>query len=571
MIVGLEQDGRTVPIQRQVAGQQRRRRGEQDRGCRGDREKHAPECRAGTIHHFTIIQRMMRAFTAAACLVFLLSSAPAATQDPVEGYRSAAARLIAEAQSNDFGWNRLAELTDTFGPRLSGSRNLERAIAWALAEMKKDGLEARTEPVTVPVWIRGDERLDMIAPAEQPVTMLGLGGSVGTPDAGIQAPVLVVKSFDDLKSRAAQAAGRIVLFNVPYTTYGQTVVYRSTGASEAAKAGAVAMLVRAVGPTGLRTPHTGALNYAEGVARIPAAAIPVEDAERLQRLQDRGVEITLRLRMQARMAADAQSANVIGEIRGRETPDEIVLLGGHFDSWDVGTGATDDAVGCIVTWEALRLIKKLGLQPRRTIRVVLWTNEENGLRGATSYAQRHAAAAKDHVLALESDAGVFEPASIGMTGTPGARAMMERIVSLLAPLGLDKLGAAGGGADIGPIAQAGGVPTMAYSGDSTRYFTIHHTPADTIDRISKAEVSKAAAAIAIIAYVTADMPQRLRYRVRGFGVRGFGGEDHDACSEKFIRSRRCGGACRKCGPGCAVEARGADAAGTAARRRAARR
>ena len=453
---------------------------------------------------------MMRAFIAAACFACLLSSAPGATQDPVDGYRSTAGQLIAEARANDFGWNRLAELTDTFGPRLSGSANLERAIAWARTEMKKDGLETRTEPVMVPVWIRGDERLDMIAPAEQPLTMLGLGGSVGTPDAGIEAPVLVVKSFDDLKARAAQVAGRIVLFNVPFTNYGQTVVYRSTGASEAAKLGAVAMLVRAVGPTGLRTPHTGALNYAEGVPRIPAAAIPVEDAERLQRLQDRAVGITLRLRMQARTVADAQSANLIAEIRGREHPEEIVLLGGHFDSWDAGTGASDDAVGCIVTWEALRLIRKLGLQPRRTIRLVLWTNEENGLRGANAYAASRAAEAKNHVLAFESDSGIFEPASIGMTGPPSARAMMERIMTLLAPLGLDRLGPSGGGADIGPIAQAGGVPTMAYSGDSTRYFTIHHTPADTIDRISKAEVSKAAAAIAIIAYVTADMPQRLR-------------------------------------------------------------
>ena len=452
---------------------------------------------------------MLRQSLSLAAVVAACTIAQPSAQDWLDTYRAPAAKLIAESQATDFGWNRLAELTDTFGPRLSGSDNLERAIAWALAEMKKDGLDARTEPVTVPVWIRGDERLDMIRPATQPLAMLGLGGSVGTPDAGVEARVLVVKSFDDLKARAAEAKGRIVLFNVPYTTYGATVVYRATGPSEAAKLGAVAVLVRAVGPAGLRTPHTGALNYAEGVAKIPAAAIPTEDAERLQRLQDRGVETVLRLRMQARTVADAQSSNVVGEIRGREFPDEVVLVGGHFDSWDVGTGASDDAVGCIVTWEAVRLIKKLGLQPRRTIRLVLWTNEENGLRGATTYAQQHAAAAKNHVLALESDSGVFEPASIGFTGSAEARGVMQRVMSLLSPLGLQNPGGGGGGADIGPIAQAGGVPTMAYSGDSTRYFTIHHTHADTIDRISKAEVSKAAAAIAVIAYVTADMPQRL--------------------------------------------------------------
>ena len=445
----------------------------------------------------------------AAAALALASSAPSA-QNWIDAYREPASRLIKESHASDFGWTRLAELTDTFGPRLSGSENLERAIAWALAEMKKDGLEARTERVTVPKWVRGDERLDMIKPATQPIAMLGLGLSVGTPAAGIEAPVLVVTSFDDLKARAAEVKGRIVLFNVPFTNYGQTVQYRTTGASEAARVGAVASLVRSVGPIGLRTPHTGTQIYAEGVTQIPAAAIPVEDAERLQRLQDRGVEIVLRLKMQARLEPEmAPSANVIGEIRGREHPEEIVLLGGHFDSWDVGTGASDDAVGCIVTWEALRLIRKLGLQPRRTIRVVLWTNEENGLRGANEYARMHAAEAKNHILALESDSGIFEPASIGLTGSDAARSVLQQMMALLAPLGLEKLGPGGGGADIGPIAQAGGVPMMAYSGDSTKYFTIHHTPADTIDRISKAEVSKAAAAIAVIAYVTADMPQRL--------------------------------------------------------------
>ena len=333
----------------------------------------------------------------------LLIAAPS-SQDWLDIYREPAARLITEAQSTDFAWQRLAELTDTFGNRLSGSENLERAIGWALAEMKKDGLNARTEPAMVPRWTRGDERLDMIKPASQPIVMVGLGMSVGTPAAGIQAPVLVVKSFDDLKARAAEAKGRIVLFNVPFTNYGTTVAYRSSGPSEAAKLGAVAALVRSVGPIGLRTPHTGALNYAEDAPRIPAAAIPVEDAERLQRLQDRGIETVLRLKMDARLEPGlVPSANVIGEIRGREHPDEIVLLGGHFDSWDVGTGATDDGVGCIVTWEAVRLIQKLGLKPRRTIRVVLWTNEENGLHGARAYAAQHAAAAKSHVLALESD------------------------------------------------------------------------------------------------------------------------------------------------------------------------
>jgi carboxypeptidase Q len=213
--------------------------------------------------------------------------------------------------------------------------------------------------------------------------------------------------------------------------------------------------------------------------------------------------------LEARSESDVESANVVGEIRGREKADEIVLVGGHLDSWDVGAGASDDAVGCIVTWEALRLMKKLGLRPRRTVRVVLWTNEENGLRGAAAYAEQHAAEATNHVLALEADSGVFSPSVFGFSGSAAARAVMSQIISLLAPIEFPELTAGGGGADIGPIAQAGNVPTMAYLGDAARYFVIHHSAADTVERISPEEVSRAAAAIAVVAYATAEMPERL--------------------------------------------------------------
>ncbi len=424
-------------------------------------------------------------------------------------YRDTAAKLMAEAQANDFAWQRLAELTDTYGNRLSGSANLERAIRWAQAAMKADGLaNVRAEKVMVPAWVRGQESAVIIAPPEHPLAMLGLGGSVATPAEGLEADVLVVKDFKDLEARAAQAKGKIVLFNVPYTTYGETVPYRSGGATAAARVGAVASLVRAVGPMGHRTPHTGGMNYAAGVTRIPAAAISVEDANRLQRLSDRGVRVRVRLKMEAHFAPDAESANVIGEIVGREFPNEIVLVGCHFDSWDVGAGASDNGVGCIVTWEALRLMKKLGIQPRRTVRVGLFTNEENGLRGGNGYRDAYQASAEQHVLALESDSGVFAPARMGFTGSEAARQRISDIGSLLAPLGIT-IGGGGGGADIGPIAQAGKVPMMSYDGDATRYFTIHHTPADTVDRIAPDEVSKAAAAIAALTYVVAETPERL--------------------------------------------------------------
>ena len=428
----------------------------------------------------------------------------------LDPYRDNADKLIKAATADQFAWDRVAELTDTYGQRLSGSDNLNRAIAWAAETMTKDGLEnVHTERVMVPKWVRGVESLEITNPPQHVVPLLGLGGSVATPPDGIEAEVMVVANRDDLTRRAAEAKGKIVLFNVPYTNYGETVAYRSGGATMAAQHGAVAALVRAVGPTGLRTPHTGGMNYGEGVAKIPTAAIPAEDTMRIQRLTNRGIKVRLRLKMEAHFEADVESFNVVGEIRGSEKPEEIVLVGGHFDSWDPGTGASDDGVGCVVTWEAARLMKKLNIRPKRTVRVVLFTNEENGTRGGNGYRDQHEQEAANHILSFESDSGVFAPASLGFSGSEAARKLITDIATLLTPLGLQNIGPGGGGADIGPISTLGKVPMMAYSGDSTKYFTIHHTPADTIDRIEPAEVSKAAAAISAMIYVVADMPQAL--------------------------------------------------------------
>ena len=425
-------------------------------------------------------------------------------------YHETAQRLIQAATADNFAWQRLAELTDTHGSRLSGSENLTRAIAWAAEAMKKDGLEnVRAEPVMVPKWVRGAESAEIIDPPRHPLNILGLGGTVATPPGGVEGEVLVVTSFDELRGRAAQAKGKIVLFNAPFTNYGDSVTFRTGSARAAAQVGAIAALVRAIGPVGLRTPHTGALNYGGDGPRIPAAAVSAEDATRIARLTSAGRKVRVRLSLEGRFEADVESANVVGEIRGRERPEEIVLLGGHLDSWDVGAGASDDGVGCIVTWEALRLMQKLGLKPRRTVRLVLFTNEENGLRGAAAYATKHAASAADHVFALESDSGVFWPSVLGFSGSPRARAVLQQVLDLIKPLGFEEIIAGGGGADIGPIAQAGNVPTMAYIGEPERYFTIHHTAADTVDRIAPEDVSRAAAAIAVISYVVADLPDRL--------------------------------------------------------------
>src|SRR5258706_15123850 len=261
-------------------------------------------------------------------------------------YRDAAGRLMGEAVSSDAAWQRLALLGDTYGNRLSGSPNLEAAIRWAVGEMKRDGLEnVHTEAVQVPHWVRGGESLEIAGAIPQPLVILGLGNSVGTPAAGIEAELIVVHSFEELEAAKDRVKGRIVLFNVPFTTYGDTVRFRASGPSRAGTLGAVAMLVRSVGPAGLRTPHTGALAYTDGQPKIPAAAVSHEDAARLQRMADRGTTVRLKLTMEARFLPDADSANVVGEIRGRELPNEVVVIGGHFASWGVGPGATDGAGG----------------------------------------------------------------------------------------------------------------------------------------------------------------------------------------------------------------------------------
>jgi carboxypeptidase Q len=458
------------------------------------------------------MRSMIRVVLTGVVCVTVMASAPRA-QAPgawVNAYREVALKLTQAATADTFAWQRLAELTDTFGSRLSGSDNLARAIAWSAATMKKDGLDnVRTERVMVPKWVRGAESAAIVDPPRHPLQILGLGGTVPTPAGGIEADVLTVQSFDELRGRPGDAKGKIVLFNAPFTNYGDTVTYRTGGARLASQFGAVAVLVRAIGPVGLRTPHTGSVTYGSDTPAIPAAAITAEDASRIARLTASGRRVRVALSLESRNEPDAESANVVGEIRGRERPDEIVLLGGHIDSWDVGSGASDDGVGCIVTWEALRLMKKLGLQPRRTVRLVLFTNEENGLRGAAAYGDKYASTAANHVFALESDSGVFWPSVLGFSGSAGARMVARDIMSLLTPLGFGDMVAGGGGADIGPISQAGNVPTMAYIGEATKYFTIHHTAADTVERIAPEDVSRAAAAIAIVSYVVAEMPERL--------------------------------------------------------------
>ncbi len=448
-------------------------------------------------------------FAFAAFLAVTPAAAQSAANPIVSRYQAAADRLTDAALGDSAAWNKIAELTDRFGNRISGSAALEQAIDWILARMKTEGLDnVRGEPAMVPHWVRGAESAAMVQPRYGKLPMLGLGGSIATPAGGITAEVLVVSSFDDLKAKAASARGKIILFDVPFTNYGATVQYRARGAVEAAKVGAVASMIRAVGPFGMRTPHTGGMFYDSTVTRIPAFAIPMEDAAMIRRFQDRGEKVLVKVEMEAHFLPDAPSRNVIGEIKGRELPNEVVVMGGHIDSWDVGTGAMDDAGGVIIAWEAIRLMKKLGLTPRRTIRIVGWTNEENGGRGGQAYRDAHQSELGNHVLAIESDGGVFRPTGFGFTGSDAARAIIKQISPLLKRVGADSIGPNGGGADIGPIMKDG-VPGAGHNVDGTRYFWYHHTEADNVDKLDPREVAMNVAAMAILAYVVADLDVKL--------------------------------------------------------------
>lgn len=421
----------------------------------------------------------------------------------------AARRLLSLAVGSTKAWDRLAEMVDRFGPRPSGSSALEQALDWMLEGMRRDGLENIAEEVVmVPRWVRGAESLELLTPWPKAMSVLALGGSVPTPPGGIYGSVLVVESFAELERRLEEAPGKIVLFDVPFTTYGETVRYRSTGAVAAARAGASASLIRSVTPFSLDTPHTGGMQYEDGVPRIPHAAISLEDAAMLSRMQARGMPLEVRLRLESRDDGMVPSRNVLAELEGRERPREIVVVGGHTDSWDVGQGAMDDAGGVVAAWEAVRLVRELGLRPRRTVRVVGWTAEEVGVFGGEAYAAAPERRRERHVLAIESDSGVFSPVGFGFSGSQAAYEVVREVGRLLEPIGAGAVVQGGGGADIGPLIRLG-VPGMGLNVDGSRYFWYHHSRADTLDKLDPGELARCVAALAVMAYVVADLPEPL--------------------------------------------------------------
>jgi len=429
-------------------------------------------------------------------------------------YRATATKLIDAAMVDHDGMDKLSYLCDRIGNRLSGSPGLEKAILWAADQMKSDGLVNVVTPrVKVTHWVRGSESAAIVEPVSKPMAILGLGGSVATPKKGITAEVVPVANFEELdKKSRSDIEGKIVLFNVPYEGYGRTVLYRHTGASRAARLGAAAVLVRSITPVSLQSPHTGALEYTDGLPKIPAAAVTIEDATLIQRLADAGNRVSVHLDMEARTLPDADSANVIGEIPGWEKPEQIVVIGGHIDSWDVGAGAQDDGSGIITALEAARLIHKLGLKPRRTLRVVFWTNEENGGAGGLAYREWTGSNVRNHVAAIEMDGGAEKPVGFGISSGGDGQAVLGKlreIGKLLERIDAGSIQPGGGGADIAPLMRDG-VPGLAVRTVGAHYFDWHHSRADTADKVKPEDLRANIAAMAVMAFILADMPEPLQ-------------------------------------------------------------
>lgn len=466
----------------------------------------------------------------------LATSIAAAQTGPTlaDTYKPIADKLIAASLQDTEGYANLSYLCDHIGKRLSGSDSLNRAVTWSADLMRREGLaNVTTQPVTVPHWVRGHESAAILSPVEKPLHMLGLGMSVATPPTGITAEVVVVPSFDALDKLGRKGVeGKIVVFNAPYESYGRTVMYRVAGPSRAAALGAVAVLVRSITPLAMQTPHTGTTSYSPSQPKIPAAAISIEDAKMLERLaiEPMAKPVRVHLDMEAHMEEDATSANVFGDIPGRDRPEEIVVLGGHIDSWDVGQGAQDDGSGIMATLEAVALIKKLGLVPSRTIRIVFWVNEENGGAGGAAYRKMLGEKIGSHVAAIEMDGGAEAPIAYGY-GSGGPRRagrgasppptaekvspaeadslkLLQDIATLLKPIGADQVTAGSGGSDIEPL-MMGGVPGLGEKTTGAHYFDWHHTEADTVDKVDPVEFRKNIASIAVMTYILADMPGHL--------------------------------------------------------------
>ena len=431
-------------------------------------------------------------------------------------------QLQKAALQSDYAYRQVAHLANNIGPRLSGSTQAAKAVDYVASELKALGCDVQLEKVMVPHWVRGEETAELIqfpgqAPnTRQKVVLCALGDSVATPKSGIEAELLVVKNFDEMKSMPREkVAGKIVLFNYPFDkqmaaegrafqAYGEAVVYRSDGPSAAARQGAVACLIRSVGGADYRLPHTGLTVYAKDAPKIPAGAVTAEDADLIANLVPQGA-VKMKVTLTPETLPDVESANVIADIKGSEHPEQVVIVSGHLDSWDLGTGAIDDGAGVAVSMETANLIKKLGLKPKRTIRVIAWMNEENGEAGSKQYAKDHEKEISNHFAAMETDGGAGHPIGVNIKANPEVKKMFGPVANILQESGAGILDLVEHcGADIEPLEKAG-VPAFGPIQDSRFYFNYHHTAADTLDKIVPKELAENSAVVAVVAYALANM------------------------------------------------------------------
>ena len=451
----------------------------------------------------------------------------ALAQDVSATERATLERIRDDALRSDWGYQRLSDLADLIGPRLSGSIGAQAAVAQVSAALKNAGIETRLEPVMVPHWQRGIEEARLVSYAGRPegitqkVVLTALGHSTATPSEGLTAPIVVVHDFDELAARAGEVKGKILLFDEPFDSemaangysgeaYGKASRYRFNGPARAAQLGAAAVLVRSVGGAAFRIPHAGDTIFPAGINALPAAAVSVEDAMLIDRLSARGEPVVMHLTLTPSQGPDVASSNVIGEIPGSDPNAGIVIVSGHLDSWDLGTGAMDDGIGVMSAMAAMKVFKELDLHPRRTIRFVAWMNEEDGSRGAEAYAHDHHAELPRHMAAIESDFGLGKP--LGVTTNAGGVAIpaLKSMISVLEPIGatIVQSVARGMGSDLDGI-EAAGVPIYEPLVDGRRYFDIHHTAADTLDKVDPGDFKKQVAIMAVLTYFLADQSPEL--------------------------------------------------------------
>jgi Zn-dependent M28 family amino/carboxypeptidase len=435
-------------------------------------------------------------------------------------------RLQQAALSSDYAYREVSHLANNIGPRLSGSAQAAKAVEYVAGELKAIGCEVQLEKVMAPHWVRGEETAALVqwpGQAEnttQKILLCALGGSVATPGEGVTAEVVAVKNFDELKAMPRdKVAGKIVVFTYSFDkrmaaqgqsgqAYGEAVEYRSDGPSAAARQGAVACLIRSVGGADYRIPHTGQTRYATDAPKIPAGAVTSEDADLIADLVKQG-PVKMKLVMTPQTLPDVESANVIGDIKGSEHPEQVVIVSGHLDSWDLGTGAIDDGAGVAVSMEAANLIHKLNLKPKRTIRVIAWMNEENGTRGSKQYAKDHEKDWANHIGAMETDGGADHPVGIHVRAKSEVKELLKPVAAILRESGAGALELSEhAGADISPM-EKGNVPTFAPMQDGRFYFNYHHTAADTLDKIDPKNLAETSAIVAVWAYAIANAEQPL--------------------------------------------------------------